>query len=334
MRKSRLSTTNPFSLCKGNLDVDEVVDDQDLKKERTMKYLDLICNWTPNPNLSAPTLKNSSIFTLKDENRKQDEKEVGEKRLILESSSPRKMNESEEKKKVRRQGYDYQTSPTKILSPPLYTQTLPLPSTTSNYATYKNPKAGLKFIESISYIIESQIVEEINKSTGWSILLDESTTITIDKHLAILSKHMVGNEPVLRYLGMINLEKCDANSIMRDIKIFLNAKGKNNGVVTQLENKNPFIAATHCIAHRFAFVGKDSAKDVPFFRFPDAEFHHSMRIFDAQQLPLTQSLINKYGEKEIIIIEEFYGSQKTDQGGNIYEPVINKIELEKEWVIV
>lgn len=120
---------------------------------------------------------------------------------------------------------DYQTPPTKVLPPPLYTQTLPLPSTTSNYATYKNPKAGLKFIESISYIIEHQIVEEINKSIGWSILLDESTTITTDKYLAILSKHMVENEPVLLYLGMINLEKCDANSITRDIKIFLNAKG-------------------------------------------------------------------------------------------------------------
>jgi len=118
-----------------------------------------------------------------------------------------------------------QIPPTKVLPPPLYSQTLPLTSTTSNYATYKNPKAGLKFIESISYVIERQVIAEINKSTGWSILLDESITITIDKHLAILSKHMIGNEPVLRYLGMINLEEGDANSIMRDIKIFLNAKG-------------------------------------------------------------------------------------------------------------
>src|SRR6266542_5198698 len=120
---------------------------------------------------------------------------------------------------------NYQTPLTKVLPPPLYSQTLSLTSTSSNYATYKNPKAGLNFIESISYIIERQIIEEINKSIGWSILLDESTTITIDKHLAIISKHMVGNEPVLRYLGIINLEKCDANSIMRDIGIFLNAKG-------------------------------------------------------------------------------------------------------------
>ncbi len=120
---------------------------------------------------------------------------------------------------------NYQTPLTKVLPPPLYSQTLSLTSTSSNYATYKNPKAGLNFIESISYIIERQIIEEINKSIGWSILLDESTTITIDKHLAIISKHMVGNEPVLRYLGIINLEKCDANSIMRDIEIFLNVKG-------------------------------------------------------------------------------------------------------------
>ncbi len=74
---------------------------------------------------------------------------------------------------------------------------LPSTSTSSRYASYKNPIAGLKFIESISYVIEHQVIEEINKSIGWSILLDESTTITIDKHLAIVSKHIVRNEPVL-----------------------------------------------------------------------------------------------------------------------------------------
>ena len=57
-------------------------------------------------------------------------------------------------------------------------------------------------------------------------------------------------------------------------------------------------------------------------------------FFDAQQLPLVQNLINKYGKKEIVIIGEFYGNQKTDQDGNIYEPIINKKELEKEWVSV
>jgi hypothetical protein len=107
---------------------------------------------------------------------------------------------------------------------PYIQQTLPSTSTSSRYASYKNPIAGLRFIEAISYVIERQVIEEINKSVGWSILLDESTTVTIDKHMAIVS-NMVGNEPILRYLGMINLKECNANSIVRDIEIFLGAKG-------------------------------------------------------------------------------------------------------------
>jgi len=59
-----------------------------------------------------------------------------------------------------------------------------------------------------------------------------------------------------------------------------------------------------------------------------------MRIFDAQQLPLTQTLINKYGEKEIEIIGEFYGNQKDDQDGNVYEPIIDKKKLKNEWATV
>ncbi|RIA87017.1 hypothetical protein C1645_757354 [Glomus cerebriforme] len=66
-------------------------------------------------------------------------------------------------------------------------------------------------------------------------------------------------------------------------------------------------------------------------RFPDSDFHHSMRIFDAQQLSLTQTSINKYGEKEIEIIGDFYGNQKTDKDGNVYELIIDKKE---EWVTV
>src|SRR2546429_834422 len=120
---------------------------------------------------------------------------------------------------------NHQIPPTKVSPPPLYSQILSSPYISSNYALYKNPVAGLKFIELISYVIERQVIEEINKSAEWSIFLDESTTITIDKHLAIVSKHMVGNEPVLCYLGMINLEKCNANSIIRDIEIFLSTKG-------------------------------------------------------------------------------------------------------------
>jgi hypothetical protein len=50
------------------------------------------------------TLNDDFTKRLKDENCKQDEREVGEKRPMLESPSPRKPKESEEKKKTKRQG--------------------------------------------------------------------------------------------------------------------------------------------------------------------------------------------------------------------------------------
>ncbi|RGB29188.1 hypothetical protein C1646_672637 [Rhizophagus diaphanus] len=163
------------------------------------------------------------------------------------------------------------------------------------------------------------------------------------------------------YLGMINLEKCDANSIMRDIKIFLNAKGKNNGVVTQLKNKNSFITATHYIAHHFALVETDIITDADGSKLAkklleemDTNFILATKfladLFDIlkklikafqedfvtlSDLPLTQTLINKYGEKEIIIIGEFYGRQKTDQDERVFSrqnliknKLRNKMKLE------
>ncbi|PKC66523.1 hypothetical protein RhiirA1_459608 [Rhizophagus irregularis] len=53
------------------------------------------------------TLNDDFTKRLKDENCKQDEREVGEKRPMLESPSPRKPKESEEKKKTRRQEEEF-----------------------------------------------------------------------------------------------------------------------------------------------------------------------------------------------------------------------------------
>ncbi|CAG8701652.1 12885_t:CDS:1, partial [Dentiscutata heterogama] len=47
-----------------------------------------------------------------------------------------------------------------------------------NYATYQNPVARCDMLESLAYIIEKDTIAEINNSLFWSILLDESNTIT------------------------------------------------------------------------------------------------------------------------------------------------------------
>ncbi|GBC00726.1 hypothetical protein RclHR1_39590001 [Rhizophagus clarus] len=75
----------------------------------------------------------------------------------------------------------------------------------TNYSTYKNPMAGAEFLHAIATVIEESVLKEVRKSPSWSLLIDESNTIIHDKTYAIVSKHMAGNIPILRYLGLIEL---------------------------------------------------------------------------------------------------------------------------------
>jgi hypothetical protein len=95
---------------------------------------------------------------------------------------------------------------------------------TSQYGSYQNPRYARIFEEAISYVIEKALINEIKASGQWSILIDESTTLTDEKHLVLVSKHMANNVPVLHYLGLIELDDCGANNITSQIKGFLNEK--------------------------------------------------------------------------------------------------------------
>jgi len=92
---------------------------------------------------------------------------------------------------------------------------------TSQYGSYLNPMSARKFEEAIFYVVEKALINEIKVSDQWSLLIDESTSITDEKHLVLVSKHMANNVPVIRYLGLIELDDCSANSIMTYIKNFL-----------------------------------------------------------------------------------------------------------------
>ncbi|EXX63483.1 uncharacterized protein OCT59_017532 [Rhizophagus irregularis] len=56
-------------------------------------------------------------------------------------------------------------------------------------------------------------------------MIDETNSITDEKHLAVVSRHISHNVPVTRYLGMINLDELTAEAIAFDLKSFIIAKG-------------------------------------------------------------------------------------------------------------
>src|SRR5438552_1667436 len=80
---------------------------------------------------------------------------------------------------------------------------------------------------SIANIIKQELRREIRNSPFWSIMIDETTSISDEKHLAIVSKHMSHNVPVLRFIGLIELENCTANSILEQMLKFIQVNELN-----------------------------------------------------------------------------------------------------------
>ncbi|CAH1769156.1 6227_t:CDS:2, partial [Entrophospora sp. SA101] len=155
----------------------------------------------------------------------------------------------------------------------------------SNYATYNNKVAGRDFLKSIARIIEENVILEIKNSTFWSLLLDESNTnSTAEKTLALVSKHITDDMPVLRFLGLIKINNATSDSLLSVVESFLlqkgleiskmyhfgsdgasNMRGVNNGLSSLLKRKNPFLTSNHCIAHRVHLAAEDAAKQIPYF---------------------------------------------------------------------
>ncbi|CAG8593889.1 16835_t:CDS:2, partial [Cetraspora pellucida] len=147
----------------------------------------------------------------------------------------------------------------------------------ADYGSYSNNHAARDFIDAIGRVIEEVICQEIRESPVWSIMIDESNTITASKNLAIISKHISKNVPVYRYLGMIELTEGTANAIVKELNIFIHAKnlpinrlmnmgsdGASVMLAAQLKQQNPYLIEIHCISHRLALASEDAAASIPY----------------------------------------------------------------------
>jgi Domain of unknown function (DUF4371)/hAT family C-terminal dimerisation region len=154
----------------------------------------------------------------------------------------------------------------------------------SIYGSHTNDKSGFEFLESIVSVIQKNLFEELNLSSHWSIMIDETNTITNNKYLAIVGKYMVDNMPYMRYLGMVELESTDGENIFNQIRLFCNDNeissqriihfgsdgasnmtGYKSGVAARLRKMNPFMSSNHCVSHRLHLAGKDASDKVLYF---------------------------------------------------------------------
>ena len=155
----------------------------------------------------------------------------------------------------------------------------------SKYGSYKSPIAACDFLDSIASVIKNSLFEELNSSPYWSIMIDEANSIDGNKHLAIVGKYIANNMPIMRYLGLIDLESTDSEHIYNKIKLFCisneisyqnvihfgsdgasNMTGYKSGVAARFKKMNPFISSNHCVSHRLHLAGEDASDEVIYFQ--------------------------------------------------------------------
>ncbi|PKY47303.1 hypothetical protein RhiirA4_444771 [Rhizophagus irregularis] len=85
-------------------------------------------------------------------------------------------------------------TPETLQSPSLLTKDLPLES--NEYGSHLSNTSAKEMEEAIVYVIEKALCEEIRSSNHWSIMIDETNSITDEKHLAVVSRHISHNVPV------------------------------------------------------------------------------------------------------------------------------------------
>ena len=130
---------------------------------------------------------------------------------------------------------------------------------------------SIKDIQScISDTIQRSITEAVANCQYYGILLDESTDISVQKHLSICIRYVHYGEPVTKFLTNVSLVDGKAHTIVSVTVKCLEDFGlplsnmvslatdgasvmtrKKTGVGVQLKAKySPFSTQTHCIAHR------------------------------------------------------------------------------------
>ena len=134
----------------------------------------------------------------------------------------------------------------------------------------------------IANVLKKTLIEKINRSEYYAILLDETTDITVTKRLSICVRYFYGGTAETSFLGNVELPDGRVHTITAAVQKFLEdagidmskcvslatdgasvMTGHKSGVGVQIKSKfSPFISLTHCVAHRLNLAVTDSIKEI------------------------------------------------------------------------
>ncbi|XP_074632698.1 zinc finger protein 862-like [Acropora palmata] len=152
-------------------------------------------------------------------------------------------------------------------------------------SSHSSRTIAYRFLETFSDVIEEELLEKLHASPYISILIDESTGITVSKKLIIYVKYILEGRDKTSFLCNLEIPNGTAAAIkevidhyVENIRVPLSKivgfgsdgaavmLGSKNGVATKLREDSPFMLNVHCIAHRFALCTGEGASKVTLVR--------------------------------------------------------------------
>jgi hypothetical protein len=156
-------------------------------------------------------------------------------------------------------------------------------------ATYTSRQSAEDFQECIAQDIHEGIICDIKSANMYSIMIDESTDISVTKHMVINCRAVspIDFTPNTYFLGNITIDdpKSTAEVLFTSLEQFLNKNGlpfsklmafgsdgaavmtgKKNGVATTIREKSPHCINIHCLAHKFNLATSQASRFVPYLK--------------------------------------------------------------------
>ena len=165
---------------------------------------------------------------------------------------------------------------------------------TASNATYASVDSGKGFQKAVADTIHMQLVKELtqldenNKQDWFSILIDESTDIAVNKHLVVYIRFVTkAGEPKTCFFKNVTITnpkstaaviyeclkkalKDDGIDITRCIGFGSDGAavmvGKENGVAALVKSESPHCISIHCLAHRLNLASSQASKDIEYLK--------------------------------------------------------------------
>ena len=152
-------------------------------------------------------------------------------------------------------------------------------------AQYSSEQIIRELLQSLSSVIEEQILSELTSSEFFALMTDESTDVAILKQLVLVVRYVTEEGIKTSFLHIRDLDNGTAESIEAALVQFLGDKaiqitklrgfgsdgaavmtGRLTGVATRLKRHSPRMIAVHCANHRLALAAAHAADGIPYLQ--------------------------------------------------------------------